>query len=239
MKYLLALLLLPTMAYSAITSVTETTAVQLKRSTSNIGTPYATQALCNAEAERLWLIEGLTRTTGYVTYACGSTKWLVRFGVAPPPPTAETWTHCANEGELCAYTGTRRVRYGAGTTWSVPIERPAVNGGIQCSNAVFGDPIQFTEKTCELSDAVITAPPTGTGSATLSWVAPTHNNDGSVLTNLAGFVIRYGTQNITLDAAARSRVIGGLPSGTHVFNITAINSAGVESAPAIGSKVIP
>ncbi len=37
-----------------------------------------------------------------------------------------------------------------------------------------------------------------TGSATLSWQPPTENADGSPLTNLAGYVIRYGKQSDAL-----------------------------------------
>ena len=46
-----------------------------------------------------------------------------------------------------------------------------------------------------------TPPPATTlGSATLSWTAPQQNTDGSPLTDLAGFEIRYGQNESALDS---------------------------------------
>ena len=84
------------------------------------------------------------------------------------------------------------------------------------------------------------------GTANLSWVAPTQNTDGSQLTNLAGYRIYYGTSSSSLSYATQvgansnSYAYGNLPSGTHYFSVTAYNSAGQESArSAVGSKTIP
>lgn len=292
MKTLLLLLFVSFGAQAAITGVVNTKSpVQLKKGTTNIKT-FATAELCEAEALRLWTIEGQSRTTGTATYSCvEAEKWVVSFGVtacpvkpvdetrpgacpvdttgtwtqlrtyiSAPAPTCwtasawtpatapagacvavagETWTHCADEYGTCSYTGTRRVRYGAGTSWAV-LERAAVNGGILCDNSVFGDPIRYTVKHCEISGAVITPAPTPTGTAAVSWTQQMVNNDGSVLNNLAGFIIRGGGQQVTVDAAARSSIITGLPSGTHSFTVSAVNSLGVESLPSSpGTKVIP
>lgn len=76
------------------------------------------------------------------------------------------------------------------------------------------------------------------GSASLSWVAPTENTDGSELTDLAGFTIYYGTSEqqlnntITIDSAETLNfIIENLSSNTtYFFSITAFNSTGVESA---------
>ncbi len=86
-----------------------------------------------------------------------------------------------------------------------------------------------------------------TGSATLSWVAPTLNEDGSALTDLAGFRVYYGrqpggyTNSVTLnDPGATSVVISDLASGEYEFVATAFNESGVESAfSAPASKTIP
>lgn len=74
------------------------------------------------------------------------------------------------------------------------------------------------------------------GSATLSWVAPTQRDDGSPLTNLAGYVIRYGTapgsypnQVKIHNPGITSYVIEGLPAGTYYFVATAFDSNGFES----------
>jgi len=76
-----------------------------------------------------------------------------------------------------------------------------------------------------------------TGSATVSWIPPTANTDGSVLGNLAGYHIYYGTsasnlnESVTLTNAGLTRyVVGGLATQTWYFAMTAYNSSGVESA---------
>ncbi len=74
------------------------------------------------------------------------------------------------------------------------------------------------------------------GSVTLSWVAPTENDDGSVLTDLDGYKIYWGTipgeypNSITIDNASISTyVVDNLSPGTYEFVATSFNSAGVES----------
>jgi hypothetical protein len=74
------------------------------------------------------------------------------------------------------------------------------------------------------------------GSATLSWVAPTLREDGSPLTNLAGYRIRYGSSpgsypNLLQIAnpGITSCVIENLPAGTYYFVTTAYDSDGRES----------
>jgi hypothetical protein len=76
-----------------------------------------------------------------------------------------------------------------------------------------------------------------TGSVTLSWQPPATRTDGTALTNLAGYRIRYGTSAgtypyvVTLNnAGLTSYVVESLPAGTYYFVMTAFDSAGVESA---------
>src|SRR5688500_14224925 len=45
----------------------------------------------------------------------------------------------------------------------------------------------------------ITVNDVGSGSATLSWTPPTSNSDGSTLTNLSGYLVRYGRTASNLD----------------------------------------
>jgi hypothetical protein len=85
-----------------------------------------------------------------------------------------------------------------------------------------------------------------TGSATLSWQPPTSNTDGSPLTNLAGYMVRYGTTPDALDVQVRidnpglvTYVVSDLAPATWYFQVVAYNSVGVESSPsATGSKTI-
>jgi hypothetical protein len=88
--------------------------------------------------------------------------------------------------------------------------------------------------------------PATTGSATLSWTAPTENTDGTPISGLAGYHIYYGTSanalttTITIsDPTETSFVVSGLAPGTYYFTVVAYNSAGVDSAQSnMGSKTI-
>ncbi|MET0657034.1 MAG: putative Ig domain-containing protein [Steroidobacteraceae bacterium] len=78
---------------------------------------------------------------------------------------------------------------------------------------------------------------TTTGSATLSWQAPTENTDGSALSDLAGYRIVYGTSSNALtqtieitNPSISSYVISNLPAATYYFAIKAYASGGAESA---------
>lgn len=88
--------------------------------------------------------------------------------------------------------------------------------------------------------------PTAAQSATLTWVAPTENTDGTVLTGLAGYHIYYGTSADALttevdvaDAATTTYVVNGLAAGTYYFAVAAYTAMGTESAQSdIASKTI-
>jgi hypothetical protein len=78
----------------------------------------------------------------------------------------------------------------------------------------------------------------GPSSVTLSWMPPTENEDGSALTDLAGYRIRYGdssgsySNTISLNTAGLATyVVEGLLPSTYYFVMSAINSRGVESQP--------
>ena len=81
----------------------------------------------------------------------------------------------------------------------------------------------------------VNAPVSGT--ATLTWSAPTLNSDGSALTNLSGYKVRYGTSPTSLTqlldvpgAAVTGASIEGLSAGTWYFTVSSYNNTGVESA---------
>lgn len=81
-------------------------------------------------------------------------------------------------------------------------------------------------------------PPPPPPSATLSWVAPETNEDGSRLSDLAGYVVRYGIDARALDREVRilddettSVTIEALERGIWYFSVAAVNAAGVESVP--------
>lgn len=83
----------------------------------------------------------------------------------------------------------------------------------------------------------ITVVSVSTGSATLSWTAPTENEDGTTLTNLAGYRIVYGTSASALNttvqvpnAGLTTYVIDDLAQGTWYFAMRAYTATGLESA---------
>jgi hypothetical protein len=89
--------------------------------------------------------------------------------------------------------------------------------------------------------------PATSGTATLTWTAPTTNTDGSALTDLAGYHIYYGNSPSALStmidiasAGTLSYTVGSLASGTWYFAISAYTTSGLQSAlSATGSKSIP
>jgi hypothetical protein len=84
------------------------------------------------------------------------------------------------------------------------------------------------------------------GTATLSWSRPTENTNGTPLTNLAGYVIHYGTSSSALNntmsvasAGATSAEITNLSPGYWYFAVSAINTANVASplSPIVGETI--
>jgi hypothetical protein len=54
------------------------------------------------------------------------------------------WVFCAEEGQFCAFSGTKEVRYGANGYYVYQIH----TDGVMCTNEVFGDPIYGVPKQC-------------------------------------------------------------------------------------------
>lgn len=87
-----------------------------------------------------------------------------------------------------------------------------------------------------LSAFAVTVQAAAAGSVTLRWVAPTTNVDGSPLTNLAGYRVRYGKSVGALDQVVdisnpgtTTVTIGGLSTGTWYFTLSDYTNVGVES----------
>lgn len=105
----------------------------------------------------------------------------------------------------------------------------------------------YRDITIEVSDGSNTArqPPftlevvaAGSRAATISWQGPTQHEDGSPLTDLAGFEIRYGRQpgqySHRIDVPGQgiaTYVVNGLVPGDYYFAMTAYKGDRVVSAP--------
>jgi hypothetical protein len=90
--------------------------------------------------------------------------------------------------------------------------------------------------TTALAAFSITVSQVSNGAVTLDWTPPTDNTDGSVLTNLTGYKIFYGTspgsltQTINVDnPGLTSYVVQNLSAATWYFSIRSVNSLGAES----------
>ena len=94
--------------------------------------------------------------------------------------------------------------------------------------------------------ATVTVTASNNGTATLTWVPPTTNTDGTPVTTLTGYHIYYGTspsaltQSVAVNGATTtSYEITGLASGTWYFAVAADAADGTESPPSnVGSKTI-
>jgi hypothetical protein len=75
------------------------------------------------------------------------------------------------------------------------------------------------------------------GTVTVDWTPPTENTDGTVLSDLKGYRVHYGTtaNNLTqsaevANAGLTSYVVTNLSSGTWFFGVSAYSATGVESS---------
>jgi len=100
--------------------------------------------------------------------------------------------------------------------------------------------------TASLTNFDVTVNPIAIGSATLSWMPPTQNDDGSTLTDLAGYRIYFGRdqnnlrQVVVLHNPGLTRyVIENLSQARWYFSMTSVNMLGTESdRSAVMSKTI-
>jgi hypothetical protein len=106
---------------------------------------------------------------------------------------------------------------------------------------------QYSSALPAFSVTVSSSTTTTAGAATINWVPPTKNTNGSALTDLAGIRIYYGTSASSLghmlqvaSASSTRTTISNLAAGTWYFAGAAYTTTGVESAKStVVSKYIP
>ncbi len=116
---------------------------------------------------------------------------------APVPAPPSDWTSCAAENGTCSFSGTRQVRYGAGSSFVV---RTATTS-IVCSNAVFGDPIVGVVKTCAVAAPAPTPTPTP---APETWTACA--SEGSSCNFSGTRAVRYGANGYFANRTATATI---------------------------------
>jgi Putative Ig domain len=92
----------------------------------------------------------------------------------------------------------------------------------------------------------VSAAAAASGSAALTWIAPTHNTNGTLITDLAGYHIYYGTNADDLTTTVNvvggestAYTVTGLSPGTYYFSVVAYNAEGVDSTDSnLESKTI-
>jgi hypothetical protein len=91
-----------------------------------------------------------------------------------------------------------------------------------------------------------TLPSASSGAVTLNWTPPTENVDGTPITNLSGYDIRYGTASGDYTQAVSvaspgiaTYVVDNLTPGTYYFSISATESDGSQSplSPEVSATV--
>ena len=109
-------------------------------------------------------------------------------------------------------------------------------------NTSISNPPAQDDEVVSVPDEVVTVPDevvnvAKTGVATLLWMPPTENTDGTTLNDLAGYVIHYGktndslTESVTINnPGVSSHTIENLDSNTvYYYAITSLNSSNIQS----------
>lgn len=66
-------------------------------------------------------------------------------------------------------------------------------------------------------------------SADIAWTAPVKNCNGTPLTDLSGYSMTYGRNQVTLPATANAHTVTGLAPGSWWFSLAALTAAGERS----------
>jgi hypothetical protein len=154
-----------------------------------------------------------------------------------------------NEGQAYAFTPTASDADGDTLTFSIS-GQPSWASFDAATGRLSGTPgsgdvgvysnIVISVSDGQVSDALsafsITVNAISLGSVELSWTAPTQNEDGSQLEDLAGFKLYWGTEpgrypnSVTIDnPTVTTYMVENLAPGTYEFVATAYNGSGVES----------
>jgi len=219
------------------------------------GTPTATGSFSNII---------ISVTDGKETASLPAFGITVGAGATTPPPANSPPTisgspaTSVNVGSSYSFQPTAKDSEGATLAFSIQ-NKPSwatfsttngkLTGTPSASGTTNGIVISVSDGTTSVSLPAfsIAAKSGATGSATLSWVAPTQNTDGSALGNLAGYRVLYGKSSSSLDQSIdvanpglTMYVIDNLTSGTWYFAVKAYTSANAESANSnVASKTIP
>ncbi|MGB7479554.1 MAG: CBM35 domain-containing protein [Burkholderiaceae bacterium] len=170
--------------------------------------PLGNWSTWGEQAERVTLRAG-ANTIGY-RVAAGDTGQVnlnsisvsaAGSGGTTPPPSG-TWTQCAVEWQVCSFSGTAQVRYGANGTYVTK----TATGSIGCNNEVFGDPLPGADKVCEyMSDTTTPPPSTGWIQCAVEWQVCSFTGTAQVRYGASGV---YVTKTATGSIGCNNQVFG-------------------------------
>jgi hypothetical protein len=165
------------------------------------------------------------------------------------PQLSGTPASSVNEGQNYVFTPGATDADGDALTFS--ITNPPIWASFDTSSGTLsgtpqtGDVGVYTNISITVSDGQasatlgpfdITVDAISLGSASLSWTAPTQNEDGTDLVDLAGYKLYWGTtpgsypNSVTIDnPTVTEYLVENLAPGTYEFVATSFNTSGVES----------
>ena len=219
-----------------------------------IGTPTAPGVYSNIQIQA-WDGEHFAETAPFTITVVGAGSTSLKISGTP----AAT----ATVGKFYSFTPTVVAPAGSSLTYSVS-NKPSWTQFSSATGSLAGTPgagnvatdsdivmtVSDGAKSASLAAfniAVQSASSGATGEATLSWSKPTDNTNGTPLTNLAGYVVRYGTNpaalssQISVGSANTTDVeINNLSPGNWYFEVASVNTANMESEfSSAVSKTIP
>lgn len=113
----------------------------------------------------------------------------------------ENWTRCAVEDQVCTFSGSRQVRYGANGTYAYR----TATGSVGCNNDVFGDPVFGVDKVCDYAAGTTVPPATGRVQCALEDQVCAFSGTRQVRYGANGL---YAYQNATASIACTNAVFG-------------------------------
>jgi hypothetical protein len=210
-------------------------------------------------------LKAIAVASGYVASAVTGGSYSITGTTSPPPASvlriSGSPSTSADAGKFYSFTPTVVAPSGAALSYSVT-NKPSWGTFNSATGTLSGTPTSaqtdanITVKVSEggqsaalspFSIVVAAAAAPSSGSVTLSWSQPTQNTNGTALTNLAGYLIRYGTSSTALgwqisvgSPTSNSVEIGNLSAGTWYFEVAAVNTLQTDSQfSAAVSKSIP
>lgn len=244
----------PTITFSASpTSVASGASSTLTWSTTNATTCTASGGWIGPKATSEIVSTGTLTSTTTFTLTCtgtgGSANQSATVTVVPAPTvtlTASPTSVASGVASTLTWSTSNATDCTASGGWTgAKATSGTADTGALTSTSTFGLNCSGSGGTA-MTSATVVVTQVSTGSATISWLPPTENTDGTPLTDLAGFRIYYGTSASTLTQTANitnpgvtTYVVQNLVAATWYFTVQAYAADGTEGVPSnITSKTI-